>query len=586
MNILKFKGNFGELELSIDDSVATGKYQVNGTLSGEYTDNIFKGVWHNNDLSGLIEFSIINGKLDGKWKKGIEPGPMKSKWEGFLVDCDNKNQENEVSASKSFSYKGELINGERHGYGKWSDFEGNIFEGRWVKDVIVKGTITFLNGDVYEGDIENNKPQGQGKLIFKNGGLYEGNFVNGLFEGTGKISYYFDILEFMNEDSDVHIFLDILREQEVNNISKDDINYYIDFIKNKLDCSYERAKKIWRKLEKSGRNYYLNETDYEGDFKSGKKHGFGILHFANLSSYEGEFKNDMRSGKGELESIINRRNYKGEFYENKMNGKGILKIKDDVYDVEFKNDIMSNYGKISYQNGDFYEGELYDLYKHGKGKMIYSNGDIYDGNWKDDKREGKGEMIYIEGDFYKGNWLDDKKTGLTELEKALEHINKEREIEKRKKEKEEQKLEREREKEYARLLKQEEKEKQKLERERKKEELRLLKGVKKENSPQNKNQICSFVITYEVKLKQEAGFFNTLSAQKNAIESGKGFWSSVSMSSKKGGYREKTLKINHNSNSLSNSEAKNYISKNDQDVRKGVAGSSTINIISIKKWNG
>jgi hypothetical protein len=102
----------------------------------------------------------------------------------------------------------------------------------------------------------------------------------------------------------------------------------------------------------------------------------------------------------------------------------------------------------------------------------------------------------------------------------------------------------------------------------------------------NSNQGSSFEITYEVKLKQEAGFFNTLSAQKNAIEGGKGFLNAISTSSKKGGFRERSIKINHNKNSLSNTEAKNYIAQNDSDVAKGVAGSSTINIIRIKKWNG
>jgi hypothetical protein len=111
--------------------------------------------------------------------------------------------------------------------------------------------------------------------------------------------------------------------------------------------------------------------------------------------------------------------------------------------------------------------------------------------------------------------------------------------------------------------------------------------INKKLKPQeSSNQGTSFEITYEVKLKQEAGFFNTISAQKNAIESGKGFLNAMSTSSKKGGYRERSIRIKHNKNSLSNTEAKNYITQNDSDVLKGVAGSSTINILRIKKWNG
>ena len=60
----------------------------------------------------------------------------------------------------------------------------------------------------------------------------------------------------------------------------------------------------------------------------------------------------------------------------------------------------------------------------------------------------------------------------------------------------------------------------------------------------------------------------------------------MSTASKKGGFRERSIRIKHNKNSLSNTEAKNYITQNDSDVLKGVAGSSTINILRIKKWNG
>ncbi len=87
---MKFKGNFGELTLNINGTEATGTYQENGTLKGEFVNNTFKGQWENKGIEGLVEFTIRDGKLEGNWKKGLEAGPMKGKWEGELINALTK----------------------------------------------------------------------------------------------------------------------------------------------------------------------------------------------------------------------------------------------------------------------------------------------------------------------------------------------------------------------------------------------------------------------------------------------------------------------------------------------------------------
>jgi len=77
---LTFKGNFGELDLKIDGKTATGVYQKSGTITGEFLQNKFIGKWQNKEMEGLIEFTILNDKLEGTWKKGLDPGPMNGKW--------------------------------------------------------------------------------------------------------------------------------------------------------------------------------------------------------------------------------------------------------------------------------------------------------------------------------------------------------------------------------------------------------------------------------------------------------------------------------------------------------------------------
>ena len=40
---------------------------------------------------------------------------------------------------------------------------------------------------VYEGDINNGKYHGKGKIVYNNGTIYEGDFINGKFNGKGKL---------------------------------------------------------------------------------------------------------------------------------------------------------------------------------------------------------------------------------------------------------------------------------------------------------------------------------------------------------------------------------------------------------------
>lgn len=49
--------------------------------------------------------------------------------------------------------------------------------------------------------------------------------------------------------------------------------------------------------------------------------------------------------------------------------------------------------KKKYPNGDYYEGEMKKGVPHGFGKMTYVNGNTYEGAWKDGKY-GFGKMTY------------------------------------------------------------------------------------------------------------------------------------------------------------------------------------------------
>mmetsp|Transcript_15842 Transcript_15842/g.23850 ORF Transcript_15842/g.23850 Transcript_15842/m.23850 type:complete len:231 (-) Transcript_15842:87-779(-) len=59
-----------------------------------------------------------------------------------------------------------------------------------------------------------------------------------------------------------------------------------------------------------------------------------------------------------------------------------------------------------------YEGNYKDGARNGVGKMTYPNGDIYEGEWLDNKMHGEGTYIYKKtGDIYSGSWAANAKNG-------------------------------------------------------------------------------------------------------------------------------------------------------------------------------
>lgn len=51
-----------------------------------------------------------------------------------------------------------------------------------------KTTLKYQNGDIYEGEVVNNIPNGKGKYTYANGSIYDGNWTNGKFDGKGKFT--------------------------------------------------------------------------------------------------------------------------------------------------------------------------------------------------------------------------------------------------------------------------------------------------------------------------------------------------------------------------------------------------------------
>ena len=98
---------------------------------------------------------------------------------------------------------------------------------------------------------------------------------------------------------------------------------------------------------------YENGRKYIGQFKNGKREGYGIMFFPDGGRYEGNWENDLAHGKG----------------------------------IEY------------YKDGDRYEGEYFEDEEDGEGVYYYKNGDRIMGNYKNGKKIGKYVKLCSNGEI-------------------------------------------------------------------------------------------------------------------------------------------------------------------------------------------
>ena len=86
-------------------------------------------------------------------------------WGGDISKWSNCTGEENINGRHQ--YKGEFLNGQRHGFGVMDvlhpDFKGDNYVGEWKNGAFNgQGTYTFANGNKYVGEFKDGKSNGQG----------------------------------------------------------------------------------------------------------------------------------------------------------------------------------------------------------------------------------------------------------------------------------------------------------------------------------------------------------------------------------------------------------------------------------------
>jgi hypothetical protein len=105
-------------------------------------------------------------------------------------------------------------------------------------------TLTYTNGDTYEGEIENDTPNGNGKIVWANGDSYDGEWKDGKLNGQGTYTW-----------SDGQYYIGGFKEGQKNGFGK--LVSWDSFFSNPGWDDFDSASHI----------------SYEGEWKDDKKNG-------------------------------------------------------------------------------------------------------------------------------------------------------------------------------------------------------------------------------------------------------------------------------------------------------------------------
>jgi len=166
------------------------------------------------DLIKALDFTLCNAKVVSIKNRFIEPADgysdvlLNIEMENqFIVEiqlhlaaiCNEKGEAGH-GAYKWFRrllqeddiYEGERNEkGERHGFGKWTCANGDVYEGQWINDKKEGyGTYTDADGHRYEGSFRDDKREGEWcSFGYFDGSRYEGGYVKDKKEGYGIFTY-------------------------------------------------------------------------------------------------------------------------------------------------------------------------------------------------------------------------------------------------------------------------------------------------------------------------------------------------------------------------------------------------------------
>ncbi|PRP84956.1 hypothetical protein PROFUN_07341 [Planoprotostelium fungivorum] len=141
-----------------------------------------------------------------------------------------------------------------------------------------------------------------------------------------------------------------------------------------------------------------------------------ILHVF-IDSHQGDVVGGQYEGEGKI-TFKNGNEYEGSLFNNYMHGRGTFRWSSSgiVYKGEFSNNQISGEGLYIWEDGSHYTGEVKRGLRHGQGTFTSADNSVcYQGCWYEGKRHGQGTLYFRWPDtvnsLYEGEWRNNLKEG-------------------------------------------------------------------------------------------------------------------------------------------------------------------------------
>ncbi|TNJ41908.1 hypothetical protein KFZ70_02795 [Tamlana fucoidanivorans] len=166
------------------------------THSGNNAGKVFTGLANEEQLTSYVKqwLESINNSYYATERPGILDDVSKKYDDGSLyVGTVNRYLQKHGQGKKTYAdgdvYEGEWQENYKSGFGIYTWPDGKVYTGEWKDDKRNgHGSFTWLSGQIYSGEWKDGKYNGQGKMSYANGDVYEGEWKNGLREGQGQFT--------------------------------------------------------------------------------------------------------------------------------------------------------------------------------------------------------------------------------------------------------------------------------------------------------------------------------------------------------------------------------------------------------------
>ena len=176
-------------------SFKKGLYSGEGKYYSDGEELIYSGAWKRDDKHGFgTEYYGDGGRYEGYFKRGLRHGYGKliypesnprASAEGCFVRGSLRTDAT-LTYRDGRVYKGKLENGELTGRGSAQLKDGTFAKLEFDRDKIVAGSVTHIeckNGLIFDGETDDDDEFVRGSFTFPGGDTYKGEIKNNSFHG-------------------------------------------------------------------------------------------------------------------------------------------------------------------------------------------------------------------------------------------------------------------------------------------------------------------------------------------------------------------------------------------------------------------